>query len=161
MNAPMIGKAFGNQGPGPESTAALSPGFRREARALATMLYIDDDFSNREIMQMIFETCRPQWQVVTAGDAKTGLELAHDAAPDVILLDLHLPDLRGDAVLADLRSNPETRRIPVVIFSADATPGSRLLLLAGGADDYIVKPFGVEYLLQRLDRVMRKASVER
>ena len=118
----------------------------------ATLLYIEDNQSNRQVMEMLFASRRPQWTVLSAADGKTGLERACQSLPDLVLLDLQLPEMQGDAVLVGLRNHPLTKAIPVVILSADATTRSRELLISGGADDYISKPFGVEDLLGRLDQ---------
>jgi len=74
----------------------------------------------------------------------------------VIVLDLHLPDIAGSDVLARLREDPETRGIPVVILSADATPGQTARLLGSGADAYLTKPVNVAELLALLDRLLAR-----
>ena len=74
---------------------------------------------------------------------RIGLDLARQHAPDLILLDLHLPDMPGAEVLAALQANETTRRIPTIVVSADATAGQLQRLLAGGARDYITKPIDV------------------
>lgn len=71
--------------------------------------------------------------------------------PEVIVLDLHLPDLPGREVLRRLRDDPRTRDIPVVILSADATPDQITRLLAEGAHAYLTKPLDVSRLLAVLD----------
>ena len=73
---------------------------------------------------------------------------------DLILLDLHLPDIPGDEVLAHLLADPETRDIPVVILSADATPAQIERLLAAGARAYLTKPFDVTELLALVDETL-------
>lgn len=72
--------------------------------------------------------------------------------PDLILLDLQLPGMTGESVLAALRQNPVTTHIPVVMISADATAQSRERLLARGADGYITKPFELHVITDLLDR---------
>jgi CheY-like chemotaxis protein len=88
-----------------------------------------------------------------------GLELARERSPDVILLDLHLPDLGGEEVLTRLRAEPATREIPVVVLSADATGRQREPLLAAGALDYLTKPIEVRALLEVIDRVLAPAPM--
>ena len=73
-------------------------------------------------------------------------------------MDLQLPEMPGNAVLAALRTDPQTRTIPVVVLSADATDQSREQLVEAGVDDYISKPFGIEDLLCRLDQVLANAD---
>ena len=82
------------------------------------------------------------------------LELARQHHPDLVLLDLHLPDMPGDEVLRRLRADPVTRGIPVVILSSDATRHHISELLAGGADAYLTKPISVRALLQTIDQTL-------
>jgi CheY-like chemotaxis protein len=83
-----------------------------------------------------------------------GLELAQTPVPDMILLDLHLPDINGEEVLVRLLGNPETSEIPVVIISADATPGQVQRLIAAGAAAYLTKPLNVTEFLNLLDETL-------
>ena len=76
------------------------------------------------------------------------------AKPDLVLLDLHLPDARGIDVLKQLRSNPKTSSIPVVVLSADATAPQMERLLADGAATYITKPIRVRTFLHALDEIL-------
>jgi CheY-like chemotaxis protein len=81
-----------------------------------------------------------------------GLDLAREHIPDMILLDLHLPDLGGDEVLVQLRADEATRKVPIVILSADVTQRQVDRLLAVGANAYLTKPIGVRHLLEAVDR---------
>jgi CheY-like chemotaxis protein len=83
------------------------------------------------------------------------LELAIQHTPNLILLDLHLPDLGGDIVLQRLRAHPATTNIPIVMLSADATPGEIQRLIDLGATDYVTKPFDISMLLGVVDRYAR------
>ena len=85
---------------------------------------------------------------------RLGLELAAEHRPDLILLDLHLPDIGGDEVLAKLRADERTKDIPVVVLSADATDRSPGPLLETGAEAYLTKPIGVRELLEVVDTFM-------
>ena len=120
-----------------------------------TLLYIEDNPSNLEVVEMIVARLRPRWRVIAARDGPSGLRLAGEQGPDLILLDLQLPGMQGDTVLAALRSNPHTAHVPVLLLSADATVQSRERLLALGANDYLPKPFSVEELLEKIDRLTR------
>jgi CheY-like chemotaxis protein len=81
-----------------------------------------------------------------------GLELAREHRPDLILLDLHLPDLPGEEVLARLRELDETREIPVIVLTADATDAARTPAVDALTDGFVTKPVGVEKLLELVDR---------
>ena len=82
------------------------------------------------------------------------LDLTREHHPDLILLDLHLPDIGGAEVLRRLRESPETREIPVVVVSADATPRQIERLRADGARDYLTKPFDVKKFLALVDEIL-------
>ena len=96
---------------------------------------------------------RPALTLMSAIQGSRGLDLARDHRPQVIVLDLHLPDLDGVEVLARLRGDTLTRDIPVVVLSADATPGQVTRLLAQGATAYLTKPLDVHEFLALLDRL--------
>ncbi len=117
----------------------------------AKLLYIEDNESNLHAVERLLGRLRPQWQLLSACDGLFGLELARLSLPDVILLDRHLPGLSGDEVLAELRQDPATAHIPVVVLSADATKESRVCLGALGANDYLSKPFAIDALLAAVE----------
>ena len=120
----------------------------------AKLLYIEDNTSNLQAVERLLGRLRPQWQFLAADDGLSGLELARQTHPDVILLDRHMPGLSGEEVLAELRREPGTEHTPVIVLSADATAESSRFLLAQGADDYITKPFQIEGLLAAVDRAL-------
>jgi CheY-like chemotaxis protein/nitrogen-specific signal transduction histidine kinase len=119
----------------------------------ATLLYIEDNLANFSLIESILEAY-PQINLLAALQGRRGLELAGEHLPDLILLDLHLPDMPGDDVLRELRSDASTRDIPVIVISADATPSRIQRLRAAGADDYITKPLDVDGFLAAVDRVL-------
>ena len=115
-----------------------------------TVLYIEDNLPNVQLMEGIL-THRPEVRLLTALQGALGVELARQHRPNVILLDLHLPDINGDEVLRRLRADVATRDIPVVMISADATPGQIQRLIVAGANDYLSKPFNIAHFLRVLD----------
>jgi CheY-like chemotaxis protein/anti-sigma regulatory factor (Ser/Thr protein kinase) len=117
------------------------------------LLYIEDTVANIRLVEEILAS-RPSIRVLPAGMGSLGLELATQHQPDLVLLDLHLPDLDGDEVLARLRGDERTREIPVVILSADATDRTPGPLLDAGAQGYMTKPIGVRELLEVVDTYM-------
>jgi CheY-like chemotaxis protein len=131
---------------------AVEPLHPREVRepARATVLYIEDNLSNLRLVERIVAR-RGAWRLVHALQGRLGLELAVTQPPQLLLLDLHLPDLSGDRVLAALRADPRTADVPVYVISADATPGQRRRLLQAGAAGYLTKPIDVRQLLDLLD----------
>jgi signal transduction histidine kinase/ActR/RegA family two-component response regulator len=111
-----------------------------------TILYIEDNLSNLRLV----ERALARQSTVTflpAMQASIGLELARQHRPDLVLLDLHLPDLDGDEVLIRLKADPETRDTPVIMLSADASPGQIQRLREAGAATYLTKPLDLRQLL--------------
>ena len=110
-----------------------------------TVLYIEDNLANLKLVQRVL-AAKTDIEIIPAMQGRLGLELARELHPALILLDLHLPDIGGDHILQQLRDDPATAAIPVVILSADATPGQVQRLLTAGASAYLTKPFDVPAL---------------
>lgn len=121
------------------------------------VLYIEDNFSNLTLVeQMLAE--RSDLQIITAMQGQLGFDLARRHLPDVILLDLHLPDLPGWEVLARLRRSKLTQDIPVIIISADATARQIDKLMAAGARAYLTKPLDITELFRAIDQTITGAN---
>jgi PAS domain S-box-containing protein len=116
----------------------------------ASILYIEDNIENVRLMEHVL-SYRPQIHLLVAMQGRLALDLAAQHTPDLIFLDLHLPDVGGDFVLQQLRAHPSTNNIPIIIVSADATPGQIRRLKDAGATDYLTKPLDVVKLLRMLD----------
>jgi PAS domain S-box-containing protein len=145
--------------PSPVSEQALDAARRAgksEAADLgsATLLYIEDNLSNLKLIEHIFAG-RPEVKLMSAMQGQLGLEVARMHQPDLILLDLHLPDMSGEDVLARLQDDPRTRDIPVTVLSADATPGQIERLIASGAKAYLTKPLDVPEFLAAVGELLR------
>lgn len=123
-------------------------------RSVGTVIYIEDNLSNLKVIQGLL-SLRPEIRLIPAMQGRLGLDLARQHRPHIILLDLHLPDMPGDEILVRLQSDPETRHIPVVVISADATSGRVDRLLAAGARAYLTKPLDVKKLLALLDEALK------
>ena len=135
-----------------ERAAAVSTGESR------TVLYVEDNLATIELMEEIF-AMRPQIRLVTAMQGGLTLDLARQHHPDLIVLDLQLPDIAGDEVLRRLRHDQRTAQIPVVMFSADATDRQVKRLLAAGARAYLTKPAKIKEFLNTLDEVLAAPPV--
>lgn len=135
-----------------EQTATAAPnGVQR------TVLYIEDNPANLRLVEKIFRR-RPGLQLLTSDEGRAGIELARTRAPALILLDMHLPDLDGEQVLAHLQQDPATASIPVVALSAEATRGTIERFLAAGGVDYITKPIDVSAFLRVVDSILGRSS---
>lgn len=113
------------------------------------VLYIEDNLSNLRLIERVLGQLDGV-ELVPAMQGRLGLTLAKEHQPDVILLDIHLPDISGEQVLEELRKDPATANIPVVILSADATPHQIQRLQAAGAAAYLTKPIEIRQLLDVL-----------
>jgi len=118
-----------------------------------TILYIEDNLANFELIKQVLSE-EKQIALVWAMQGSTGLDLARQQQPDLILLDLHLPDMHGHDILTQLRGEEATRDIPVVIISADATSEQIERLQAAGVDGYLTKPLDLTELLDTLDTIL-------
>jgi signal transduction histidine kinase/CheY-like chemotaxis protein len=141
--------------PPPPAPPAASPAPQpTDARSAArTVVLIEDSHANVALIEALLEQ-RPAVRLRTAYRGEVGLELARTHRPDLIVLDVHLPDLDGPAVLRHLKDDPTTRAIPVVALSADATPEQAARMRAAGAHSYLLKPLDVHYLLHILDTIL-------
>lgn len=158
------GSTFWVELPRSDSTSEISPAqARTHANAAAdsgvtgTVLYIEDNVSNRRLMERVFAR-RPGVRLVGASDGRKGLEFACAHRPDLVLLDLHLPDMNGEDVLRQLKEDPRTEMIPVAVLSADAMPLQTKQVLAAGAAAYLTKPLDVGGVLQFLDETLGERS---
>ena len=121
-----------------------------------TVLYIEDNLSNVRLIERALERLGDV-RLLPAMLGRLGLDLAREHRPDVILLDLHLPDIAGEEVLARLVAEPATRRIPVVVLSADASSSQADRLLASGARAYLTKPIDVLAFLDLVGELLGAA----
>jgi CheY-like chemotaxis protein len=128
-------------------------GERSNGRRVRTVLHIEDNPSNLKLIERILAQ-RDDIVVVSAMQGRLGVELARQHHPTLILLDLHLPDVNGEQILKRLREDPVTQSIPVIMVSADATPGQVQRLLAAGATAYLTKPLDVAKLLRVVDNAL-------
>jgi len=121
-----------------------------------TILYFEDNVSNIELIDGIIENYRPHIQIVTSISGKNAVNLAKECKPDLILLDLDLPEIHGSEVFINLQADSETRSIPVVIVSADAMSHQIKKMLTAGARDYLTKPIGITLFLKMVDKWIEK-----
>ena len=125
----------------------------RSYPAAKTVLYVEDMVENLRLVEQVLRQ-RPSTTLIPAMLAGVALDLACQHRPDLILLDLRLPDMPGEDVLHELRIDPATRNIPIVILSANATRRHIDRLIAAGANAYLTKPIRVRELLQTIDGIL-------
>jgi signal transduction histidine kinase/ActR/RegA family two-component response regulator len=153
--APGAGSSFWLEFPrvidGAEQLAMESP---VEARnATRTVLYVEDNLASLELVERTLRH-RPTLRVIPLMQGGLALELATQHHPDLVLLDLHLPDIDGDEVLRRLKSDERTDDIPVIMLSADANERNAPRFRAAGASAYLTKPIRVRDLLDAIDEAL-------
>jgi CheY-like chemotaxis protein len=117
------------------------------------VLYIEDNPSNLQLVQQLLGH-RPEIRLLSAMKGVLGCELAQLHCPDLILLDMHLPDLSGDDVLKQLKNSSATATIPVVVLSADVSPGRISRALEGGAHSFLSKPLDMQDFFTCIDEIV-------
>lgn len=142
--------AEGSPAPAAPELAAAPPGSH-------LVLHVEDNPANVRVVELALAH-RPGVRLMSALRGGLGADLAAQHRPDLVLLDLHLPDLGGEEVLRRLRDDPNTRATPVVVLSADATPQQVTRLLAAGASDYLTKPLDIRDLLRAVDAALGVAQ---
>ena len=120
------------------------------------IVVVEDEVDIREVL--IYNLEREGYQVFGAADGIRGLQLIQEKTPDLVLLDLMLPNLDGLQICKQLKADSETRSIPIVMVSARSEESDIVLGLELGADDYITKPFSPRELLARVRAVLRRRS---
>ena len=125
---------------------------------MALIYIVEDDTNIREIES--FALKNSGYQTQDFGNAKEFYRAVKEKKPDLALLDIMLPDEDGMEILQKLRKNPETKRLPIIMVTAKATELDRVKGLDLGADDYIIKPFGVMELISRVKALLRRSMGE-
>ncbi|MBI4499250.1 MAG: PAS domain S-box protein [Chloroflexi bacterium] len=151
VELPRVASPHVDQAPRPDKTETLSVALRVQP---ATVLYIEDNLSNIRLIERLLAPW-PHVRLLTAMQGRLGLELAWEHRPDLVLLDLHLPDMAGDEVLRQIHQDARTEAVPVIVISADATPGQASRLLAWGARAYLTKPLDVKYFLEVVGKTLQ------
>ena len=117
------------------------------------VLVVDDERRYRDLLDL--DLSRRGYRVLEAGDGVRALELVEESAPDLVVLDLMLPDMDGYEVCRRIR---EVSGVPIIMLTARAEEADKVRGLRSGADDYVTKPFSAEELLARVEAVLRRAD---
>lgn len=130
-----------------------------ETATAATVLIVDDEFPNREALQLLLESEGYATRCATSG--RQALTSVEEHAPDLILLDVTMPDMDGFAVASALKSSPITASIPIIMITAHTGRGARVVGLNTGAEDYLTKPVDAAELSLKVRNLLRlKANTE-
>jgi DNA-binding response OmpR family regulator len=147
-----------------EEVDRMAGGRRRAAESAGTVstqrlgrvLVVEDEKDVAELIR--YNLSREGYDVLLASNGADGLRLARQSRPDVILLDLMVPQLNGWEVCRRLKQDPETRGIPVIMVTGRVEEGDKVLGFEMGADDYVTKPFSPRELLARIRAIIRRGK---
>jgi two-component system, cell cycle response regulator DivK len=124
-----------------------------------TILVIEDNEMNMKLMKAVFQIGK--YRMLEAFDAETGIRLAREHSPDLILMDIHLPGMDGLSATRVLKADPALRAIPVVAVTGLAMPGDEEKAMDSGFAGYITKPFGVKSLLEQIAQFFEQEAARR
>ena len=122
---------------------------------MQTIMIVEDDPSNRELLVQLLED---KYQTLQAVDGKQAVELAQAELPDLILMDLALPEVDGWQATRLIKANKLTRRIPVIALTAHAMVSHRLSALESGCDAYLIKPIEENALFRRIEMLLETSG---
>ena len=122
----------------------------------ATVLVVEDERKLREFIRTYLE--RDGFTVLSTGSGAEAITLAAEAAPDLVVLDLGLPDVPGETVARELRTTSAARTTPILMLTAKSTEEDRIRGLELGADDYVTKPFSPRELVLRVQAILRRGA---
>jgi two-component system, cell cycle response regulator DivK len=121
---------------------------------MARVLYIEDDNNNRLLVERVL--LAEGYDVVTADTAELGIEIAASDPPDIILMDINMPNMDGYMATAALRQLPQLDHIPIIAVTANVMKGDKEETLAAGCDGYISKPIDIDRFPEEIEHFLRK-----
>jgi CheY-like chemotaxis protein len=143
------------------SIQAPDPALQKSApRAPRTLLQVEDNPANAELVKLLIAR-RSDLRLLTATRAQQGVEMACAALPDLILMDMRLPDMSGLSAIALLRGNPATAHVPVIALSSNAFPDEIKRCLDAGVFRYLTKPYKINELMAVIDLALRHVAENR
>ena len=120
----------------------------------AKILVVEDDYIVARTIERSLRNER--YQIILASRGDKGLSLAHRELPDLVILDIIMPDMDGYAVCSEMRADPVLSEIPILFLTAKTKPYDRIAGFRSGADDYLCKPFNIEELALRVQVILRR-----
>jgi two-component system, cell cycle response regulator DivK len=118
------------------------------------ILYIEDNTDNRLLIRRVLQA--EGYEIIEAADGRSGLQQAAAARPDLILMDINLPEIDGYELTARLKQVSSLNRIPIIAVTANVMKGDREKTLAAGCDGYIQKPIDIDLLPSQIERFLKK-----
>ena len=130
---------------------------RAMARDNPRILIVDDDAITRMLVKLLLE--REKFEVLEATNGRDAVEIASRERPDLLLIDLNMPEMDGYTAIATLRKDLSMATLPILVLTSEEGPGIERRVLELGADDYMLKPFDADVLLSRVNAVFRRLKV--
>jgi two-component system cell cycle response regulator DivK len=122
----------------------------------ATILYIEDNCDNRLLVRRVLEA--EGYRVIEAEDGLAGMDFVQSETPDLVLMDINLPELDGYEVTKRLKQSPSMAEVPVIAMTANVMRGDREKTIAAGCDGYIPKPIDIDSLPNQIAKFLRKKN---
>ena len=120
----------------------------------ATILYVEDNPDNRMLVRRILLS--EEYGLLEAQNAAQALEMLKDAHPDLILMDINMPDMDGYTLTSRIKTMPGFERVPIIALTANVMRGDKEKTLEAGCDGYIQKPLDIDQLLREVDRFLSR-----
>jgi two-component system, cell cycle response regulator DivK len=117
---------------------------------MTTILYVEDNFQNFRLVMRMVSLDHPDYKIIHAEDGESGLRLATESRPDLIFMDINLPDMDGTEVTRRIKAHEDLNKIPVIALTANAMVGDRERYLEAGCDGYLRKPLSRDELRQTM-----------
>ena len=122
----------------------------------ATILYIEDNPDNRMLVRRILLS--ENYGLIEAQNAAQALDLFKDARPDLILMDINMPDMDGYTLTSRIKSMPGFERVPIIALTANVMRGDKEKTLEAGCDGYIQKPLDIDQLVREVERFLSRRN---
>ena len=123
---------------------------------MSVILIVEDNEKNMKLVRDVLQF--KGYKTLEAVTGTEGLRLAREERPDLVLMDIQLPDIDGITALARLRADPQTEKMPVVAVSASVMPDEQQKIVASGFNAYVTKPINVKSFLETVERFVGKAK---
>lgn len=121
-----------------------------------TVLYIEDNIDNRVLVRRVLEA--ESYTVFECSHPQQAVEVTKQVKPDLILMDINMPELDGYTLTARIKSNPGFENVPIIALTANVMRGDREKSLQAGCDGYIQKPIDIDTISNQIERYIRKSS---
>ena len=123
---------------------------------MSVILIVEDNEKNMKLVRDVLKF--KGYQTLEAVTGNDGVRLARDHKPDLVLMDIQLPDIDGITALAQIRADPETKGIPVLAVSASVMPDDQQRIAASGFDAFVTKPINVKQFIETVEKFVGKAT---